>query len=51
MEDLKLIAEALNVANQKGCFTLTESAKIQETLVKIQETLVKLSQKLSEKDA
>lgn len=43
MEDLKLIAEALNVANQKGCFTLPESAKIQETLVK-------LSQKLQEKE-
>ena len=41
MEDLKLIAEALNVANQKGCFSLSESAKIQETLVK-------LSQKLQE---
>ena len=41
MEDLKLIAEALNVANQKGCFSLSESAKIQEPLVK-------LSQKLQE---
>ncbi len=43
MEDLKFIAEALNVANQKGCFSLAESAKIQETLVK-------LSQKLQEKE-
>lgn len=39
MEDLKLIAEALNVANQKGCFSLLESAKIQETLVKLRQKL------------
>lgn len=32
MEELKIIVEALNVANLKGAFNMQESAKIMECL-------------------
>jgi hypothetical protein len=35
MENLNIIEQALNVANQRGCFTLQESAAILQALTEL----------------
>jgi hypothetical protein len=34
-----IVSQGLNIANQKGCFVLDESATIQQSLLKLKEIL------------
>lgn len=44
MEELKIIAEALNVANLKGAFNMQESAKIMECLNALNKKLTEVKE-------
>ena len=44
MEELKIIAEALNVANLKGAFNMQESAKIMECLNSLSKKLTEFKE-------
>ena len=49
MNELKVLQEALNLANQKGCFTLQDSAQIAHCLGVLTQRLQELQPKDAQK--